>query len=142
MKAHLVWALALAVVGLLAWRDGANRQGGRYEAEIASLEARIAEGHRHRDVVHDTVRVKVREVRTLRDTLSITDTVMVRVFVERCTEALDACTRALAVDSSLIAGLTRRVDLGIAQRKQDQRKALVGKITWLGIGFVAGSLAR
>lgn len=144
MKAHIVWAVAalIALYAFLSYRDRVNVEAGKLEAQIVVLDSTIQYHRSHRDVVHDTVRVRIRETRTLRDTLTLTDTVMVREFVDRCSEALLACESALAVDSSLIAGLTKRVDLGIAQQRNEKKKAFIGKISWAALGFVAGSLAR
>ena len=100
-------------------------------------------------VVHDTVRVAfaVHEYRTLRDSLRITDTVQVKVFVAKadsvvrsCTALVESCALFRVRAESSLAGLTldRDVWKAVAESRKPSRWSRVQE--WgirLGIGYVA-----
>jgi hypothetical protein len=97
---RLAWGLVAALafvlaVNVLQGRDAEayNRaERERLAAETRIWQAKYAESETRAARAVDTVRVRVDRVRTLRDTLRLTDTVMVREYVERADSALRACS--------------------------------------------------
>lgn len=125
-----------ATLKLLAEQQATTR---RWQAKYATAAA-----HVERDV--DTVKVRVASYRTIRDTLRLTDTVMVKVALERadstinaCTELVTSCERLRVASDSAQHSLTVERDYW---RKVFESEARKNKLhQWLApIAFMGGAV--
>ena len=148
-----LWPVAAALVAALSWQGvkwGQRRIGvlteriHAREAVIAALARQAA----HTDTVfhRDTVRLSHTYVRTdsilQTDTLWRTDTVRALVQAERnaCTAVVTSCVTRVAQRDSAIALLNQQIK-DLTKHPGFLTRSL-GKLTWAGAGFVAGTLLK
>ena len=107
------------------------------ETSRRQWQARYAEAASHVQRGGETVTVRVDRVRTLRDTLNVTDTIQVLVYLERADSALDACSefvtsceRLRVAADSTVRSLEAERD-AIRQYAESVKPAWIEKHWWV-----------
>lgn len=147
----LALAVALVIVGYTCGSERADARLYRVERDSAKArEARALATARKVDSIYvrDTVtltRWRERLV-TLRDSLTITDTVEVIRYIAAadstiaaCTLALSTCERRVAARDSVIVALRERVRIETANRPS-RLSVIGGRLLYLGAGYAIGRL--